>query len=70
MIFTSLILRCSNYRLPPEWYRRFFSFRSFPLASNSYLLDVMDGNWSVLVRTKRCGECSLAQGVCSEMQEE
>jgi len=57
-------------RAAPDWYCRFFSFRPFPLACNSYLLDVMDGNWSVLVRTMRCGECSLAQGVCSGMQEE
>ena len=57
-------------RAAPDWYCRFFSFRPFPLACNSYLLDVMDGNWSVLVRTKRGGECSLAQGVCSEMQED
>jgi len=38
-------------RAAPDWYCRFFPFRPFPLACNSYLLDVMDGNWSVLVRT-------------------
>jgi hypothetical protein len=57
-------------RAAPDWYCRFFSFRPFSLAYNSYLLDVMDGNWSVLVPTMRCGECSLAQGVRSGMQEE
>lgn len=57
-IFISLILRCSNYAAS-DWYCRFSPLRPFSLACNSYLLDVTDGNWSLLVHTTRCGETSL-----------
>jgi hypothetical protein len=38
-------------RTASDWHCRFFSLRPFSLACNSYLLDVMDGNWSLLVLT-------------------
>src|ERR1044071_3639977 len=72
MIFT-LILRCSNYALPLTGTVVFSP--SGPFRSPAILICLMSWMatgpyWSVLVCTMRCGECSLARGVCSEMQEE